>query len=535
VVAGPGDVRTRGGRLAGASVRVQVMAAFGVLVVLAGVAGIQAVAGIGRLQSAQHKGADRSVPYLTGLFDASLAAKAAANDERGFLLSGDAKFAIEAVGRRDVERAGLTRARAAAADPAAVAAVDAVGSGLDTFNTALDEELALYRTDRVAAVARALGPNRDLRKAYEKRFGQAIDLAKADVGRDTTASDRQASAERTVLAVLVGLILLFAAAVAALLARAITRPLASSVAALEAAADGDLTARLTPAGGREFRRLMAAVNRMLRMNGEALATIAGQAGALSGTAAELADTSGRLAEAAVDASAQTTAASTSAQQVTASVQATAGATEEMTSSIGVIAEAATEAARVAASAASTADAARATVTRLGESSMEIGAVVKTITAIAEQTNLLALNATIESARAGEAGKGFAVVAGEVKDLAQETAKATEDIARRVEATQADTQQAIEAIGRIVEVIGEVNTYQASIAAMVEEQSATAGEIARSTGEAALGSAAIAENIGSAARASEATDRHIEGARHAAHRLAMMGTELQTLLGRFRYH
>jgi methyl-accepting chemotaxis protein len=123
--------------------------------------------------------------------------------------------------------------------------------------------------------------------------------------------------------------------------------------------------------------------------------------------------------------------------------------------------------------------------------MQIGAVVKTITAIAGQTNLLALNATIESARAGEAGKGFAVVAGEVKDLAQETASATEDIARRVEATQADTRQAIEAIGRIVEVIGQVNTYQTSIAGMVEEQSATAGDMARSTAEAAQGSASIA--------------------------------------------
>ncbi|WP_308442113.1 methyl-accepting chemotaxis protein, partial [Planosporangium flavigriseum] len=137
-----------------------------------------------------------------------------------------------------------------------------------------------------------------------------------------------------------------------------------------------------------------------------------------------------------------------------------------------------------------AETATATVGRLGESSVEIGNVVKMITSIAEQTNLLALNATIEAARAGEAGKGFAVVATEVKDLAQETAKATEDISRRVQSIQTDSTAAVEAIAHIAEVIGQINSFQETIASAVEEQSATTSEMSRNVAEAATGATEI---------------------------------------------
>jgi methyl-accepting chemotaxis protein len=173
------------------------------------------------------------------------------------------------------------------------------------------------------------------------------------------------------------------------------------------------------------------------------------------------------------------------------------------------------------------------VSRLGESSTEIGNVVKVITQIAEQTNLLALNATIEAARAGDAGKGFAVVANEVKDLAQGTARATKDIAQRVETIQTDTADAVSAIGEIAAIIGRINDYQTTIASAVEEQTATTSEMSRGITEAARGSSEIAATIAAAAESVDATATGIIEARKAAVQLAHMSTDMQETVDSFR--
>ena len=197
--------------------------------------------------------------------------------------------------------------------------------------------------------------------------------------------------------------------------------------------------------------------------------MARSAQALGGSSEELTSVSTTIAASAEQASAQANVVSAAAEQVSRNVQTVATGAEEMGASIREIAQNANEAARVAGTAVEVAHATNETVCKLGASSREIGEVVKVITSIAEQTNLLALNATIEAARAGEAGKGFAVVANEVKDLAQETAKATENISRMIEAIQGDTAGAVEAIGQISAVIGQINDYQTTIASAVEEQ------------------------------------------------------------------
>ena len=223
-------------------------------------------------------------------------------------------------------------------------------------------------------------------------------------------------------------------------------------------------------------------------------------------------------------------ASTAAEEVSVNAQSLANAVEQLDSSIKEIAGNASTAASVARNAVGAADETSATITRLGDSSAEISGVIKAINSIAEQTNLLALNATIEAARAGEAGKGFAVVANEVKELAKETSKATEDIIGRIGRIQTDTLEAVDAIGRVSEIIGQINESQNAIAGAVEEQTAMTSEISRNISEVAMGSGDIARSVSSVVDAAKDTTAGSDETQVTASDIEAMANDLMKMVG-----
>lgn len=227
---------------------------------------------------------------------------------------------------------------------------------------------------------------------------------------------------------------------------------------------------------------------------------------------------------------QATMASGAAEEVSANAQALASAVEQFEDSIKEIATNSTAAADIAQQAVEATAETETTIARLGESSFEIGNVIKVINSIAEQTNLLALNATIEAARAGEAGKGFAVVANEVKELAKETSKATEEIIGRIGSIQAGTEEAVTAIGRVGEVISQISSSQTAIAGAVEQQTAMTSEISRNISEVAIGSGEIAKNISMVAETANNTTASSDETLATAADIEAMAGELLQLVG-----
>ncbi len=366
----------------------------------------------------------------------------------------------------------------------------------------------------------------------------ALDATIQGAIEESDAMAAEARSSASTASTLVATMLAVGTAIAALLglviANAIRRPLRRVQASLEAMARRDLTVETAVDSRDEVGRMAKALTTAQRNVREVIARVVASSDAVAASSEQLSASSAQIASASEESSTQASVVAAATQQLSSNVQTVAAGSEQMGASIREIAVNANEAARVASTAVSAAEATNVTISKLGASSQEIGDVVKVITSIAAQTNLLALNATIEAARAGEAGKGFAVVANEVKELAQETSRATEDIVRRVDAIQADTEGAVVAIGQIKEIISSINDAQLTIASAVEEQTATTNEMARNVSEAATGSDEIAANIDGVATAMGSATSALAQSRVAIDELAHMSAELRSEVSSFVY-
>jgi methyl-accepting chemotaxis protein len=271
---------------------------------------------------------------------------------------------------------------------------------------------------------------------------------------------------------------------------------------------------------------------MLKMSDDLESSVGGIAGAVASASTELKSTAESMSGMTEETSTQSTAVASAAEQTTSNVQTVASAAEQLASSVQEITRQIVKAQEVTVEAVQTGEKANATVQTMAEMSQKIGDVVELISDIAAQTNLLALNATIEAARAGEAGKGFAVVASEVKSLANQTAKATEEISEQIGQVQGVTTETVDAIEQMGAVMGNINEITASIASAMEEQGAATQEITRNAQEAAQGTQAVSSSIQQVETASRESGEAAESVLTASGELSRQAEDLQGQLGTF---
>ena len=365
----------------------------------------------------------------------------------------------------------------------------------------------------------------DLANQLSDLVPQIANALESKMDAATEQSEAVSTIVMIVMCVVYLVVLLLALLIGFFVRRVLRKTVANTGDSIESLSKGDMTDEAEMLMNDELGDVAMKLNESLATLRQVVGSAATTARKVNSVAKEVGDGIDEGYKETEEVIAQTQVVAGAAGDVTQSIQTVAAGAEEMGASIREISSNANEAARVAGEATEVAQRTSETVSKLGVSSREIGDVVNTITAIAEQTNLLALNATIEAARAGDAGKGFAVVAGEVKDLAQETGKATDDITAKITAIQADTDGAVAAIEKISDIINQINNYQTTIAAAVEEQTATTNEMSRSVAEAATGSASIAETISQYQEIAQEAGKGVETLQHASDELVEASKEM----------
>jgi methyl-accepting chemotaxis protein len=439
------------------------------------------------------------------------------------------------------ERAAAVRGQVAAllaseTAPSRLSLLRAFTEAHTTLGTGYDGALAIFLSAEGTNYreADALVKGRD-RSATDLLDGFVEDLTRERDARASALSEAARGSQRTML--LFGM--LTAAALMVLggvTVRRLRRQLHELTHSLRAIAegDGDLTQRIAVDSDDELGEMAHAFNQFVVRIERTVAAIGGTAQTLSAAAEEFTAVSRQLASNAQTTNDRASSVAAASEEITQNARTVAAASEDMSASIVAIARSTSEAERVAMDAVARTASTNETVARLGQSSIEIGAVIKVITAIAEQTNLLALNATIEAARAGEAGKGFSVVASEVKELAKQTTKATEDIEDKVRQIQSNSRAAIDAISQIGVTIGRISEIQTSVVTAVERQASSSSEIGRNISHVAQASSDISQNISKVAEGAANTSAGTSQTEAASMELARMASQLEALVRQFRY-
>lgn len=327
----------------------------------------------------------------------------------------------------------------------------------------------------------------------------------------------------------IALALLIVTGIAIVVTLVVANKITRALDLVEDVAAGNLATSENFKSNDELGDTVTSMRNMVTALQESIATVSENAQSLAAASEELSTVSSNVNQNAATARSQTEAVARSAANVSRNLQSVAAATEEMNASIDEIARNAAQASKVATRASSMAGETTAAVTKLGESSTEIGQVIGVINSIAEQTKLLALNATIEAARAGEAGKGFAVVASEVKELAKQTADATEEISRKINSVQSDTETAVRAISEIAAIVQEITDIQGTVAAAIEEQAATTREISKNVQEAAAGGTEISDNAQEVSRSVQTTSQGASDTSAVARQLSSLSANLRSLV------
>jgi methyl-accepting chemotaxis protein len=420
------------------------------------------------------------------------------------------------------------------ASPLATAEAAELSAEVDEYRTLRGQGLlAAAGAGDAAAFEAALPGVRDIGVQTLETFAAASTAQHEQATASLATAHEEYENSRTLLVVVLLAGLLGALVAALAVSRTITGPLGRVRDSLRALADGDLTHDPEVHSADEPGQMAAALREAQVSLSATLRTVTASAASLSGSAEELTAGGNRLDESARAIATQAQDSASRAGTVSASVQTAAHGVEEMRAAIGEIAVSASEAASVTGSAVQQAADAAGQLQRLGESTAGISAIVKTITSVAAQTHLLALNATIEAARAGAAGAGFAVVAGEVKDLSQETARASTDIAERVLHIQAESEATAGILEEIIAVIRRVDGLQTTIAAAVEEQTATTATMAQSIGQAADSSTEIAGTAAAAADTASSVTVDAGGVADASRLLQGLAEQLRTQVEAFR--